>query len=424
MGNQSRVSRGTGTFFLGALISAFLAVSISADAGEKQVIEEVEPATFLDHVKPVIDIRPRYELGDQDGRATSHAFTLRGRLGLMIDNYHGFSALAEYEGTVTPDRTSYQAASVHGTGQNKTIIADPESHELNRLWIGYELSPVEAKVGRQRILLDNQRFIGNVGWRQNEQTYDAARLTAGLTEKLELTYGYFYQVNRIFGSQTPQLPGQRDFEGNSHVVNLRYAYDERRALTAYAYILDLGNDGGDAASNASFGLIASGSYEAGPDWLFDGRAEYAYQVDAFNNPQNYGAHYGHLSFKGTLRKSCWFETGLEYLGSDSDVGFQFPLGTNHKFNGYADVYLRTPPDGLTDIYLTAGTKLPYGFKLSATYHWFGNDRFNFSNGHEIDAVLTKPLGKHVVFLAKFANYFAQDFGVDTLRVTAQFDIKF
>ena len=382
-----------------------------------------EPAgdgSFLSHVKPLVDIRPRYELGDQDGRETSHAATLRARLGMMIDNFHGFSAVAEYEGTVAADRNSYQAAGVHGTGQNKTVIADPESHELNQLWLGYQTGPVNLRAGRRRILIDNQRFVGNVGWRQNEQTYDSATLDLDFADAFTAQYGYIARANRIFGSDAEGL----DFKGNSHVLNLRYAHDERLSLSAYAYLLDLGNDVGDAASNASFGLIARGSYPAGENWVIDGRAEYAYQVDAFDNPNSYGAHYTHGFAKGTFQKNWWIGTGVEYLGSNNDTGFQFPLGTNHKFNGYADVFLRTPDDGLTDIYLAAGTKLPAKFKLAAAYHLFGTSRLNFTNGQEIDLVLTRPIGEHVTFLTKFANYFAQDFGVDTLRFTVQFDIKF
>ena len=132
--------------------------------------DEETSNSLWDSIKPIVDLRARYERREQDGLDESHAGTFRGRLGLELEDWNGFSALAEYEGTLAVDRDSYQAASVHGLGQNKTIIADPESHELNRLWIGYKAFETQIKVGRQRILLDNQRFVGTVGWRQNEQT--------------------------------------------------------------------------------------------------------------------------------------------------------------------------------------------------------------------------------------------------------------
>jgi hypothetical protein len=49
-------------------------------------------------------------------------------------------------------------------------IADPQSVGLNRLQIAYQTKVLGLTVGRQRINLDDQRFVGSVGWRQNEQT--------------------------------------------------------------------------------------------------------------------------------------------------------------------------------------------------------------------------------------------------------------
>ena len=56
--------------------------------------------------------------------------------------------------------------------------------------------------GRQRITLDDHRFIGNVGWRQNEQTFDSVRVTTNLIPDLKLDYSYIWEVQRIFGSKS------------------------------------------------------------------------------------------------------------------------------------------------------------------------------------------------------------------------------
>jgi hypothetical protein len=55
-------------------------------------------------------------------------------------------------------------------------------------WAGLKL-----KAGRQRIKLDDDRWVGNVGWRQNEQTYDAARLQTNL--------GFLYQFAYLDGGK-------------------------------------------------------------------------------------------------------------------------------------------------------------------------------------------------------------------------------
>ncbi len=57
------------------------------------------------------------------------------------------------------------------------VVADEEAYEINRFqFTNTSLPGTTLTLGRQRILLDDQRFIGNSGWRQNEQTFDAFRM--------------------------------------------------------------------------------------------------------------------------------------------------------------------------------------------------------------------------------------------------------
>jgi hypothetical protein len=53
-------------------------------------------------------------------------------------------------------------------GKNQySIIPDPYENELDQLWRSYARIPdTIIKGGRQRIKFDDDRFIGNVGWRQ------------------------------------------------------------------------------------------------------------------------------------------------------------------------------------------------------------------------------------------------------------------
>ena len=213
-----------------AVVFGLAAVLASSESlAGSSLLEEPVPAPpppsamdFITKAKLTGDFRLRYEYGDEDPLDDSYALTLRGRIGILTGEYAGFQGFAEYEGTLTSDRDSYQAASVHGTGQGKTIIADPESHELNRLWLSWKGADTAIKVGRQRIILDNARFVGNVGWRQNEQTFDAVTLTNQSIDELKLFYGYIWQTLRIFGSETPSAAGQTDFDGSTHLVNLAY----------------------------------------------------------------------------------------------------------------------------------------------------------------------------------------------------------
>ncbi|MEZ5508662.1 MAG: hypothetical protein R3F47_02015 [Gammaproteobacteria bacterium] len=52
-----------------------------------------------------------------------------------------------------------------GNGQDNPAIADPEGTEVNQVYLSYQgLDKTDIRYGRQRILLDNERFVGGVGW--------------------------------------------------------------------------------------------------------------------------------------------------------------------------------------------------------------------------------------------------------------------
>ena len=413
--NQHRtsVSMLTATLFGNGFLSA----------GE--VIADKEPLVLNDEtpalVTPAIDSRLRYEYGDQSGLDDSHAGTWRNRIGLLTREVYGFKVFAEYEGTLAVDRDGYNAATVHGPA-TKTVIADPESHELNQLWGSYEGFDglLSVKAGRQGINLDNQRFIGTVGWRQNMQSYDAAAVTLRPVEDLEVYYGYLWQVNRIFGSQV-EAPQFTDFTGNSHLVNAKYEGLPFGTLTGYAYFLDLHNEAGDINSNNTFGASLTGNLA---DTGIDYRAEYACQTDAFDSPLRYVAHYAHGALTAPLIEGLKGTVGLEYLGSDNGAGFKTPLATLHKFNGYADRFLTTPGAGLSDLYGALAFQLPFSVGASVGYHHFREADFGVSLGNEVDIVLTKEIGKGLSVLAKGALFRGQSGEPDVNRASIEMDYKF
>ena len=407
-----------------AATAAVLIGAMPAIAGEPpvEVVTPPTPMDWLTGAKPTGDIRARYEYGDQEGLDSSNAGTLRSRLGILSGTYAGVQFFAEYEGTLAVDRESYQAASVHGLGQGKTIIADPESHELNQLWLSFDgwVPTTFVKVGRQAINLDGQRYVGGVGWRQNMQTFDAVTISSQPMDELTLWYGYINHVDRIFGSGDIANPAQTDFDGNTHLIHADYTGLPYGKLTAFAYFFDLGNDAGDANSNNSFGLSMTGP-------MFDDfltyYAEYGYQTDSFDSPLDYGAHYFHLNASAKTEPIA-FTVGYEYLGSDNGVGYKFPLATLHKFNGFADRFLATPGQGLQDAYISGKFKLPYDIGGAVIYHKFfaadGGDDF----GNEVDVVLSKDLGKGLSAMAKYAYYWSDGAFPDIHRAVLQLEYKF
>lgn len=369
---------------------------------------------------PLLEWRTRYEYGNQDGLDSSDAATLRARIGLQSQDYSGFSGLVEFEATRAIDTSSYRAANVHGDPDN-TVIADPESTELNRLQLQFNRNNNLLIAGRQRIILDNARFVGNVGWRQNEQTFDAFSYKNTVVENLSIYYAYLDEVNRIFGSDAPKGTPTDDFDSDSHLVNVSYTCDKGSKLAAYAYLLDFDNSA--ANSSDTYGISYAFKGTVAEDYAFNGYAEFAYQQDAADNPTDYDALYFHVNGK-IGREGYTAQLGYELLGSDDgDIAFRTPLATGHKFNGWNDQFLVTPADGLQDFYVALGFPVPQ-VPVTFVYHYFTADDNSTKYGQEFDLVAAHKISPKMKAIAKASYYDADEFSVDRTRFSVEMNYKY
>ncbi|MDF1762439.1 MAG: hypothetical protein P1U57_03430, partial [Oleibacter sp.] len=285
--------------------------------------------------------------------------------------------------------------------------ADPEVREWNRAQLSYNKEGITATVGRQRIILDNARFVGNVGWRANEQTYDGASLKL-VNGPVEFFFAYIDQVNSIL----PAL----DMDTNSKLFNLGYSTPIGK-ISGYGYLLD---DQDRDIQTDTVGARFSG--KAAMDTVsFTYTAEYAAQEKEANAGNN-DAEYMALEL-GVEAKGATFAIGNETLGSDDGAyGFQTPLATKHAFNGWADMFLATPADGLSDTYIKVGGNAK-GVKLLAVYHDFKADEGSNDYGTELDLLAVKKFGNYTVG-AKYASYKAEDVKVDDDKVWLWVQTKF
>src|SRR5690606_19960008 len=133
------------------------------------------------------------------------------------------------------------------------------------------------------------------------------------------------------------------------------------------------------------------------------QGSYARQSDYRRNPNDYSVDYA-LGDLGLDIGSFKVGAGREVLGADGGAAltsFQTPLSTAFKFNGWADKFLTTPPDGLRDLYATAGyaraLKGPVkSISLQATWHHFESDRLVRDYGDEWNLLATAKVGRTLV----------------------------
>ena len=416
----------------GALSVALLSLAAASSHVSADTTKSIEDALkFGDGGAVKIDTTYRYENVNQDvvktptlnglpaaaQPRTANANTIRTRLGLLSPIFHGLQGYVEYEGT-----HALQSDYNNGRGNKPeySIIADPGYNELNQMWLSYTSVPdTVIKGGRQRIKFDDDRFIGNVGWRQMETTFDSVLITNQSIKNLTVNVGYIGNV-QTFTSTTENI--------NAPILNANYNLGEYSNLIGYGYWLDYTDPDKYQQSNQTYGIRFINSKK--PKTFYDHysllyTAEWSYQQD-YQHSSPYQAHRYNV-MGGFTAYNFSFEGAMEQLnGSGANRTFDTPLGTNHAFQGWADLFLVTPNDGIRDVFGTVNAKFMENdsLVLSGIYHDFTDDTGGAHYGKEWDFQAVKKFGKHYSLLAKYANYDADRYATDTQKIWVQGNINF
>lgn len=366
----------------------------------------------------VVDLRARFESVEQGGFAASaDALTNRLRVGFQTAPLNGTAFLAE--GVVVDDLVADYNSTTNGQAEYP-VVADPADFAaINRLsLINKSLDRTTLTFGRQRIILEDQRFVGNVGWRQHEQTFDALRAQWGGTKlKTDLTYAS--QVNRVFGPDSPQ----GKWEGDVVLANFALA-SPAGTVTLFDYYLDV--DGAAAASTNTVGVRLSGSKPVGKLTGTYALA-YARQGEAGANAVDVDADY-ELVEGGLNLTRVGVALGYELLGSDGVAPFSTPLATLHAFQGWADKFLATPPDGIEDAYVRVSVPLGKRGRFTnvaatAAFHDYTADVGGAHFGEELNLQLMART-ERMVLTAKYADYRAGALFTDTEKLWLSVDYAF
>jgi hypothetical protein len=362
------------------------------------------------------NLRYRHEAVEDEAFARDAAAdTLRLRLGWSRALAQGFSTGFEFEGVA-------ELVDGFNSGANGELaypaVPDARALEVNQAWLRWRGERGGATLGRQRIALDNHRFIGNVGWRQNEQTFDGFSADAALREGLVLRYGWLDRVHRVFGDEARD-PLARERRLDTHLLNLAWQ-GAGGSVVGYGYWHE--DQDVAAASTRTIGLRWTGRQPRGAA-TFGWTLEAANQRDHAGNPNATDVDY-FLAEPSLAAAGLTWKLGWERLGGDGARAFQTPLATLHAFNGWADKFLVTPANGLDDRYASVSGKVGTGRledKLAWTivYHDYRSDRGGFDYGREWNASLAFPLPARMTGLVKFADYRSDGFARDTRKLWLQ-----
>ena len=354
-----------------------------------------------------LSLRYRFEYVDDEVNREAKASTLKTRITYKTLQYQNISGVLEMDNNSVIGDKNYSESGADPA--EEAVVADPSYTEINQAYIDYA-APADTLVryGRQRILLDNQRFVGGVGWRQNEQTYDAFTVVNKSLPDTTITLSNIYNINTAKGGNVDGNDNQIYHLNNKSIKGL--------SLSTYFYDLKDISD--------TYGLRANGKFAASDDLSILYTVEFAQQEtdNAAENETDYLNIEAGLNVSGITAK-----LGYELQSSDDGAAaFKTPLGTNHKFNGWADQFLGTPADGLVDTSLTLSSKA-LGPKIAVVYHQFDADEGNTDYGSEIDILVAKKFTDNYSGLLKIADFSAGDTAggkKDTTKVWVQLAAKF
>jgi hypothetical protein len=411
--------------------------------------EEPADYTFTDAIKAgknLTNFRLRYENVSQDGNApgitpaqplkNANALTLRSLIGWQTAPYNNFSFAAQLINVSKLDSDFNDSTPLSGplnsasNQPNKLAYAkvvDPDYTGINQLYIDWTgIRDTKLRLGRQQVNLDNVRFIGDIGFRQDMQVFDGASVLNKTITNTDVYLAHYEAVRQI---NTQLRTG-----GALEVLNIKYNITPTESLVGYGYFsgfdeLGFGNAWFGAGtlnngtkpnisanqSNKILGLRLDGAHPVNTDFKVLYTAEYANQSHYDSGDSRINAHYYKLG-GGVGYDSFTIRADQELLSSNNgEYAFQTPFGTNHLFQGWVDKFLTTPKEGIQDSFITAAYKFK-DFVFSAEYHLFNSDT-DFHKvtggtgdkyGTEFDAAVAYNYSKNITTKVEYGDFSESD----------------
>lgn len=346
-----------------------------------------------------VDANFRYRAESVSSDATGKnalANTLKSRITVKTGAVYGLSAVVEGDNVyqITDDFNDKDRPNP----DNYDVVLDQETTQLNQAYLQYANESTTVKAGNQRINLDNQRHVGGVAFRQDEATFDAVSVKNTDIANTTIFAAFANNLNTITNDNAEQ---------DMTLLNVKYQVNPDLAATGFYYDIE---DSGSTIGVRVVGKASGFGYEA----------EVATQDQ---DATDASPLYYHLAANKKV-SDVKLTAGLEVLGSDGgDGAFATPLGTNHKFLGWSDVYLKgAGNNGIQDLYATAVTKVA-GIKVVGQLHKFDAAEGSEDLGTELGLLAAKKIKNYGVSV-KLAQFNAGDNGADATKVWLTGTAKF
>ncbi|MCY4352707.1 MAG: alginate export family protein, partial [Gemmatimonadetes bacterium] len=227
---------------------------------------------------------------------------------------------------------------------------------------------LSLRIGRQAIGLGGQRIIGAVEWAQQGRTFDGVLVT------VKPQWGTIQGVGVRLSDTTA-----KDISGNAYLAAL-YATASGTSTSAdfYGIYHHVSPEGSNRSDNTRLWTLGARIYGEKSNWIY--RAEGSFQTGERRGPNGsafmFGGRLGTTLGSGSL--TLWYD----YLSGDGNFkdskwkSFDTLFATNHKYYGFADLFLNIPVHtrdrGLQDFAIKASVPLDEEgrIRLAADGHVF------------------------------------------------------
>lgn len=375
---------------------------LPAQAAQEEVSTSSSKAVSASDVSA--NLRYRIEAVEQDDLPlrTALASTLRSRVSVTSGDWRGWQALLEVDNVAVIGNDRYNSTA-NGRTQY-SVVPDPAGTDVNQGLLRYRTQQgTSITMGRQRVNLLNQRFIGGVGWRQNEQTFDGYRVAHQSKHGWALELSRLHNVNRIFGPRG-EAANQR---GEFYNMLVGYQITPQQRVDGFVHDFDFRDWA--VRSSRTYGVSYRATFGPASTQLV-----LAEQESAHGNPDNFRHRYHLLQVSTQIAGVNW-QLGQERLAGDGSSALQTPLATLHGFQGFADTFLVTPEVGVRDTFVSASFEIGTLHTQLKAHSYVADSSGGFTLGHELNATIQQPLSERLQVLYKAAYYEARQHGSDTLK---------
>jgi len=401
----------------GILVFGLIVYPFSASFGESakkydSVLDALKSGT------PGVELRLSYEASDlkNNGKTTANSVTMRTRLSYRTGDLNlGFAKTSGFVQFHNLSTFMDQYNDITNTGRPETseydVVADPRGTRVHQAYMDFKILSTTIRAGRQEIIMDDHRLIGNIGWRQNGQSFDAVTITNKSISDLELFAGYIAKINTI-------LLTDKDL-GDSGLIMAHAKYTGIKGMTVSVYDYLLDSDADAAGHHKDFGIVGGrvkGKIPLSKDFNVEYEGDYSKQ-HSYKDGRNYDGYMVN-GFFGLNFGGIGIGSGYSKISGQRGErrAFDTLFSTAHKFNGWSDQFLKTNGGnlvgGLEDIYfqLKAQCK-PARTKFLAVYHIFdvaNKGAYGGRYGDEINVQTVTKVYDNITLLLKYASYFASN----------------